>query len=139
MGLFRERRFESATPRGGKFWTISIHDTSAGYSAVLHFGVLGSKGLYQTHRFKTKALMAAFERKMIKQKLGRGYTEVTDIDADTEAIAAITPTNGSPTAIKSRFQQAIKDLKQVLSAGIKGELVITLMTDNDFVQEKVTL
>ena len=66
------RRFEFSEGNSNKFWEIS----SAGTEVTVRFGRIGTDGQSQTKSFPHQAAAAKHVETLIKQKTGKGYSEV---------------------------------------------------------------
>jgi len=75
-----ERLFHYIEGNSKKFWSISLEDTSH----TIHFGRIGTEGQEKTKAFSSEKEARASYEKLIKEKLGKGYTEVTDADSDED-------------------------------------------------------
>ncbi|MCB9686452.1 MAG: WGR domain-containing protein [Alphaproteobacteria bacterium] len=86
------RRFELVDGKSSKFWEIELD----GASFTVRYGRIGTNGQSQTKDFPTAAKASAEHDKLIKEKTGKGYSEIggeepEDADADeaeAEAVAA---------------------------------------------------
>ena len=76
------RRFEFVGGGSSKFWHITLD----GAAYTVTFGRIGTAGQSQTKTFGNAALAQAEHDKIVREKVGKGYTEVA-----SEAAAAVTP------------------------------------------------
>ncbi|MGE0328466.1 MAG: WGR domain-containing protein [Polyangiaceae bacterium] len=66
------RRFELSEGSAGKFWEISLD----GAAFTVTYGRLGTAGRSQTKEFRDADQATAAAEKLIREKLGKGYSEV---------------------------------------------------------------
>jgi len=67
------RLFELREGTSDKFWEISLNGTSH----TVRYGRVGTDGQSKTKEFDTEQKALASCEKLIKQKTGKGYREVT--------------------------------------------------------------
>src|SRR5215468_7138954 len=67
------RRFELREGTSSKFWQIE----QDGASVTVAFGKIGTNGQAQVKTFPTEAKAKAEHDKLVKEKTGKGYVEVT--------------------------------------------------------------
>jgi DNA ligase-1 len=68
------RRFEFAEGNSNKFWEISVQ----GSAVTVRYGRIGSEGQTNTKSFPGEAAAAAHAEKLVQDKTGKGYQEVTN-------------------------------------------------------------
>ncbi len=78
------RRFEFVEGSSSKFWEVS----ASGDALTVRYGRIGTNGQTQTKSFASAAKAQAEHDKLIREKTGKGYVEVT---AGTLAPAAVVP------------------------------------------------
>lgn len=100
------RRFELVEGSSSKFWEIDVE----GKSTTVRYGRIGTNGQTQTKSFPTEAKATAERDKLIKEKTGKGYKEVT-------AGAALTPVEPKPAAKKKEKPAAAPDVAAEPTAG----------------------
>lgn len=76
------RRFQFVEGASSKFWEISVRATEV----TVRFGRIGTDGTLQTKSFADANQAEAEAAKLIRQKTGKGYIEVT---ADTDSASAV--------------------------------------------------
>jgi predicted DNA-binding WGR domain protein len=86
-----KREFRLTSDTSNKFWAIQLKDSSF----TVHFGRVGTAGQSQEKTFPTPEAARREYDKLIKEKTGKGYTEV----ADGSVAATPTPT---PTVRKQK-------------------------------------
>ena len=67
------RRFEFSEGKHHKFWEVSTQ----GSELTVRFGRIGTAGQCQTKTFPDAAAAAKQVEKLIKEKTGKGYMELT--------------------------------------------------------------
>jgi predicted DNA-binding WGR domain protein len=67
------RRFEFSEGSSNKFYEVTV----AGSEVRVTFGRIGTSGQTQTKRFADSAAARKHADKLIAQKLGKGYVELT--------------------------------------------------------------
>jgi predicted DNA-binding WGR domain protein len=67
------RRFELSAGTSRKFWEVEVE----GSELTVRFGRIGTNGQTQTKTFVSNAKAVAEEAKLIKEKTGKGYREVS--------------------------------------------------------------
>jgi uncharacterized protein (TIGR02996 family) len=77
------RTFQYSDAKSNKFWNIAV----SGSSFTVTFGRVGSPGQTQTKTFASAEQAQAEADKLIRQKLGKGYTETTPKRPASEAEA----------------------------------------------------
>jgi predicted DNA-binding WGR domain protein len=70
------RRFEYTDDTSNKYWEISV----AGSDVTVHFGRIGTDGQTKTKSFDSTAKAEQHAAKLIEEKTGKGYEEVTGGD-----------------------------------------------------------
>jgi len=68
------RKFHYKDAKSDKFWTITL----TGNKYTIHFGKTGTKGQEQTKNFPSEELAKKAYEKIIREKTGKGYKEITD-------------------------------------------------------------
>ena len=92
------RRFELIEGTSSKFWEVELD----GSGVTVRFGRIGTNGQTQTKTFADAAAAKKEYDKLVKDKTGKGYGEVT-VNAGASLAAAPTPANKpAPTATISR-------------------------------------
>lgn len=71
------RRFELVDGTSSKFWEIDVE----GKSTTVRFGKIGTNGQTQTKSFPTEAKATAERDKLVREKTGKGYVEITTAPA----------------------------------------------------------
>jgi predicted DNA-binding WGR domain protein len=69
----RTRRFEFSAGKSNKFWEVAI----AGTGVTVCFGRIGTQGQSQAKSFPDEAAAEKHADKLIQEKLGKGYREMT--------------------------------------------------------------
>lgn len=82
-----KRRFELVESGASKFWEV----TSAGSSFDVAWGKIGTSGQSQTKSFDNDALAAQALAKLVKEKVGKGYVEVSAGHAPAESATGEAP------------------------------------------------
>ncbi|MEZ4369213.1 MAG: WGR domain-containing protein [Polyangiaceae bacterium] len=92
------RRFELSEGSASKFWEISLD----GAAFTVTYGRLGTDGRTQTKEFRDAAEASAAAEKLIREKLGKGYSEVKQGAASKPKAkpAASKPAASKPAASK---------------------------------------
>jgi DNA ligase 1 len=72
VGVHR-RRFEFVGGTSAKYWEVQCQDQAV----AVHFGRLGTSGQEQTKTFATTAEADCHAENLIREKLGKGYVEVS--------------------------------------------------------------
>lgn len=67
------RRFEFCEGRSNKFWEVSVQGTKV----IVRFGRLGSQGQTSVKSFPDSQAAWKHADKLVKEKTGKGYLEVT--------------------------------------------------------------
>jgi len=67
------RYFEFISPASQKFWEVSVDDATL----TVRFGRIGANGQSQTKSFSDAAKAESEAAKLIREKLGKGYRELT--------------------------------------------------------------
>ena len=67
------RTFQFSDAKSHKFWNIEVTDTSF----TVTYGKIGTAGQTTTKSFATPEKAQAEADKLVKEKLGKGYTETT--------------------------------------------------------------
>ncbi|HWS26893.1 MAG TPA: WGR domain-containing protein, partial [Xanthomonadales bacterium] len=94
------RRFECVEGSASKFWEVSV----SGDALTVRYGRIGSNGQTQTKSFASAAKAQAEHDKLIREKTGKGYVEVSAGSAVATKAAEQAPlytsksTSGSGTA-----------------------------------------
>jgi predicted DNA-binding WGR domain protein len=78
------RRFTMVEGTSAKFWHIALG--SASYE--VHFGRIGTLGQRKAKSFPDESAAQAEYAKLIREKLGKGYREVSDANDDAQATPA---------------------------------------------------
>ena len=68
-----KRRFEFTEGTASKFWEVSVQGTQV----TVRFGRIGTQGQTQTKSFPDEAAAAKHVDKLVREKTGKGYHEVT--------------------------------------------------------------
>ena len=71
-----KRRFEYHGGSSHKYWTIWKHTSNLVYYFTTHWGRIGTKGQLKEKSFSSKHERDAAYKKIINQKLKKGYIEV---------------------------------------------------------------
>ena len=77
------RRFEFQEDASHKFWEVYV----AGDTLAVRYGKVGTQGQTQTKEFKSEDAAQRAADKLVQEKLGKGYVEVTAPKARTGAAA----------------------------------------------------
>jgi len=85
------RRFELVEGRSSKFWEIAVD----GASHTVRFGRIGTSGQSKAKAFASEKAATDDADKLVKEKLGKGYREVT-ATADAAAPAKVAPAMMEP-------------------------------------------
>jgi predicted DNA-binding WGR domain protein len=68
-----KRRFEFVGGGSDKFWEVEVH----GKEVTVRFGRRGTNGQTQTKEFADEAAAQKHADKLISEKIGKGYVEVS--------------------------------------------------------------
>src|SRR5262245_63123925 len=107
------RRFEYRDKKSSKFWSIDL----AGRSFRVTFGKIGSTGQTQIKEFADEAAAQKEHDRLIREKTGKGYTEVAatstpkaparaELPPEAQALFAGAPDD---TALRDRLQAQAGD------------------------------
>jgi len=131
------RRFEFKEGSSSKFWEVDVE----GKDLTVRFGKIGTNGQTQTKSFPTEAKASAERDKLIKEKTGKGYSEVgTSQDAKVEKVEpkegpkpkpkVATPAADEPGFVDAGdgYRLALRDGKLVCK-GPKGQLLASVPKD----------
>ena len=77
------RRFELVDGKSSKFWEVSHEGTAL----TVRFGKIGTNGQTQTKSFPTSEKAKAEHDKLIKEKTGKGYSEITAAEGEVAPAA----------------------------------------------------
>lgn len=112
------RKFVFQNAASHKFWNILLKEDTH----TVHFGKVGTDGQKQVKEFDNETQAEASYNKLIKEKTGKGYKEVTPIRKATPVVnsEATTPDNSD----KIRFQAEVQG-----ESGKNFEVVIDLDSD----------
>jgi uncharacterized protein (TIGR02996 family) len=99
------RTFEFTEGSSRKFWNIELD----GKKTIVTFGRIGTKGQRKEKKFKTEAAAQKEYDKLIKEKLGKGYTETT-----SEAEEESTPAAPAAPALTGRAAKLKESLEAAL-------------------------
>jgi predicted DNA-binding WGR domain protein len=69
------RSFEFVGGSSAKFWQVTV----AGCDVTVRYGRLGTNGQTQTRNFHDSAVARRHAEKLIGEKTGKGYREVTAV------------------------------------------------------------
>lgn len=67
------RRFEFSEGNSSKFWELTLQGTEV----TVRFGRIGTQGQVNEKSFPDEAAAAKHAEKLVEQKLGKGYQEIT--------------------------------------------------------------
>jgi predicted DNA-binding WGR domain protein len=73
VSFIASRRFEYSEGNSHKFWEIEVH----GVEVTVRFGRIGAKGQVQVKSFTNAEEAAKHVEKMVREKSGKGYREVS--------------------------------------------------------------
>src|SRR5690242_367340 len=111
------RRFEYVEGTSSKFWEIALD----GSAFTVTYGKLGAAGTTQTKSWPTDEKAKAEHDKLIKEKTGKGYVEVSngagEAAADDGAEAASTPAPKPRAAPKPKAAPVPLDEEGWMDAG----------------------
>lgn len=105
------RRFEFFDGKSSKFWAVRVDDAEL----IVSFGRIGTQGQCKSKSFATEAAAKAEEARLIREKTGKGYREVSPgassapaVNLDARASRAEPPSNSAvPPERKERAPGAI--------------------------------
>lgn len=69
------RNFRLTEGRHNKYWRIALSTSRCKY--IVHFGRVGTAGLWQTKTFLSVTAAMKAHEKIVSQKCGKGYREVS--------------------------------------------------------------
>ncbi len=69
----KARRFEFSDDKSNKFWEVTVE----GSDVIVHFGRIGTQGQTQTKTFADAAAATKQAEKLVAEKVGKGYREVS--------------------------------------------------------------
>ena len=75
MATATKRSFEFQDANSDKFWEIAV----SGKEVTVRFGRTGTNGQTQTKAFPDEAAATKHAEKLVKQKTGKGYSEITPL------------------------------------------------------------
>src|SRR5262249_59950339 len=90
------RTFEFIEGSSKKFWNIELD----GNKTIVTFGRIGTKGQTKTKEHASAAAAQKEYDKLIKEKLGKGYTETTPAAAEGPTPAVTRPAAGVKEALE---------------------------------------
>jgi len=123
------RRFVYQDQKSDKFWNI-LH---TGISHVVHFGRSGTDGQKQQKDFPTAAETRASYDKLVREKTGKGYTEITAPAAPAPAQGQAQPAPVRPGV--TRYAATVKGERRfnvVLDVDLDGRAVYAQCTCSTF-------
>ena len=91
------RRFELVDGTSSKFWQIAVD----GASHTVDFGRIGTKGQSKTKTFASEKAATTDAEKLVKEKLAKGYHEVSTNAAMPAKVAPAKPEPGVRTTLKA--------------------------------------
>jgi uncharacterized protein (TIGR02996 family) len=96
------RTFEFIEGSSKKFWNIELD----GNKTIVTFGRIGTKGQTKTKEHASAAAAQKEYDKLIKEKLGKGYTETT-AEAEEESVPAAPALTGRAAKLKESLEAAL--------------------------------
>lgn len=104
------RRFEFVEGNSSKFWEVAVDDSAL----TVRYGRIGTAGTTQTKSYASAAKAQAEHDKLVREKTGKGYTEVTVAAGASLPASAVkaaptkTPSSAAPqpTAAEGQTQAA---------------------------------
>lgn len=127
-GASNERKFEFVEGKSSKFWNITLE----GESHTVQYGRIGTAGQSQTKDFDTPKEAKASYEKLIKEKVGKGYKEVTPAPAPVVS-------DGKPSGL-TRFEADVKSEKTfqvTIDLDVDGRVVYASCTCGTFRRDKL--
>ena len=106
------RRFELVDAKSAKFWEIS----QDGAEYTVSFGKIGTKGQTKTKTLANQDAANAEVAKLIKEKTGKGYVEVSENVISHSGVEDNTPDKNEPPAVKKqKFSDTANKAEEVSS------------------------
>jgi predicted DNA-binding WGR domain protein len=129
------RMFEFKDPKSSKFWEITLDLEEL--SHTVRYGRIGTDGQAQTKDFDSKAEVQASYEKLVREKTGKGYKEVsaTPASGTTTSEAATDAPSG-----RTRFKATVKSEKTfdvTLDLDLDGRVVYAECTCGTFRRDKL--
>lgn len=121
------RRFEYKDDKSWKFWEISV----SGSGLTVCYGKIGTDGQTQSKKFADAAMAEKQAKKLIAEKVSKGYQELGAETYPAEATKAEKPAKATkPTAIsmgkEASKKESITDLVEAIKAG-DADLVASIL------------
>jgi predicted DNA-binding WGR domain protein len=124
-----KREFEFRDQKSSKFWAITLDADEPAHT--VQFGRIGTQGQEQTKYFDTKAEAQTSYEKLIKEKVGKGYVEVTQVRQGGSG-----PGEPGRTRYKARVQSE-KTFEVLLDLDVDGRVVYAECTCGTFRRDKL--
>lgn len=105
------RTFTYSDAKSNKFWNIELQ----GKAFTVTFGRLGTDGQTQVKEFPSEEKARKEHDKLVKEKLGKGYTETTSVAASTPAPAPVKTSKQPTTTVSAAMLSSVLPLLVRLS------------------------
>lgn len=105
MSSASTRTFEFKDDKSSKFWEIALVDTTV----TVRFGKTGTKGQNNNKVYLDEASAFNYVEKLIKEKIGKGYVEVLEVNCLAESI-----TNFSEKGVTDEFKENLNNVNPLI-------------------------